>query len=339
MSSDPRLNWLIATSCDDRYLWPWACSVYSAVVHSNRPLRLQMINVNGLLSPSGQRIAKDLLSLLHVDGEITEMSLELNTDFRYQWNATVYARLGLLDVMEERFMWLDSDTILRSGWNEIFAEAERLMQDSNVIACGVLDCPTTLDELRQSGNNSAFQTSQGVYVNAGIFMADPVRWRRSGNNLLWKELVTKQSELGFIYGDQDVLNYLLAGKVGILPPQFNHIVSEAANGTEVILHYAGAPKPWKLTERGRAFYVAIEAINFDRPNDQISVGEAWRLFPTYWSAERALIAFLEERGNIELLNELLALRESQLAETPFQERAKFAVMRLLAKKLMPHRRG
>ena len=213
------------------------------------------------------------------------------------------------------------------------------MQDSSVIACAVLDCPTTLDELRESGNNSAFQASQGSYINAGIFMADPIRWRHFGNDVLWKELVTRQSDLGFIYGDQDILNYLLAGKVGILPPRFNHIVSEASKGTEVILHYAGAPKPWRLSERGKAFFVATEAINFDRPNDQISVGEAWRLFPTYWSAERALLALLQESGHIDLMNELLALRESQMSETLFLERVKFAGMRLLAKKLLPHGKG
>ena len=339
MIDESRPDWLIATSCDDRYLWPWACSVYSAVVHSGRPLRLQIVNVNGLLSARGQRIAKDLLSLLQVDGEVTDMSLALETDFRFQWNATVYARLGLLDVLEERFMWLDSDTILRSGWSNIFAEADRKMLDSNIVACAVLDCSATLDELRASGSNSAFQASQGSYVNAGIFMADPIRWRNCGNDVRWRELVTAQTELGFIYGDQDILNFLLAGKIGILPSRFNHIVSEVSTGTEVILHYAGAPKPWRLSEKGKAFFIANEAINCDRPRDQISVGKAWEFFPIYWSAERSLLAFLQESDNTDLMKDLLTLRESQIVETSYRENAKFALMRLLAKKLLPHRRG
>jgi hypothetical protein len=295
-----------------------------------------MVNVNGLLSSKGQKIVKDFLELLNVDGDITNMSLSLSTDFNFDWNATVFARLGLLDLMDEKFMWLDSDTILRSGWTEIFAEAEGLMQDSNIVACAVLDCATTLEDLRSSGKNAAFLASQGAYFNSGIVLADPIRWRHFGMDLRWRDLVARQLELGFVYPDQDILNYVLAGKVGLLPARFNHIVSEASRDAEAILHFAGAPKPWRLTERGKAFFVATEAVNFDRPDDQISVGETWRLFPIYWSAERGLIDLLHEKGDSRLINSLLALREEQMIQTPVLERLKFMILRLLSRKILPH---
>jgi lipopolysaccharide biosynthesis glycosyltransferase len=337
MSKNRDFSWLVTTSCDDRFLWPWACSLYSAVHNANDSVRFLVANVNGLLSPRGQKIAREFFALLEVDGEIIDVSLDVGEVNKYDWNATVYARLGLLDRLEERFMWLDSDTILGANWTQIFSEGEALMEDSNVVACGVLDRPGTLDLLRKSGTNSAFQASQGSYFNAGVLLFDPIRWRRGGMDQLWGDLVATQSERGFIYQDQDVLNFLLAGKVGLLSRGFNHIVSEAANGSESILHYAGFPKPWRLSERGRAFFVATEAANFDRPGDQISGGgNAWELFPRYWETERALLAFLKKEGNPELTGALKGLREAQIMSPSVQERMKFQGLRLLSKKLLAH---
>ncbi|HVB50137.1 MAG TPA: glycosyltransferase [Acidimicrobiales bacterium] len=337
MPSNRESSWLVATSCDDRYLWPWACSLHSAVLNANAPIRFLIANVNGLLSPLGQQMAKDFLELLQVDGEIVDVSLDVGEVHKYDWNATVYARLGLMDLMEERFMWLDSDTILCTDWTKVFAEVEILMEDSNVVACGVLDRPSTLEQLRMSDTNTAYEAAQGVYFNAGVLFVDPHRWRRGGMDRLWGELVATQSERGFIYQDQDVLNFLLAGKVRLLPKGFNHIVSEATNGTESILHFAGFPKPWRLTERGRAFFMATEAVNFDRPNDQISGGgHGWELFPRYWEVERALVHFLQKSGDRRLASAFLGLREAQLMSPSVQEQIKFWGLRLVSKRILPH---
>lgn len=330
--------WLVATSCDDRYLWPWACSLYSAVLNAHAPIRFLVANVNGLLSPRGQQLARDYMALLEVDGEIIDLSLDVGVVNKFDWNATVYARLGLMDLLDERFMWLDSDTILGVDWTKIFGEAEVLMQDFNVIACGVLDRSVTLEQLRISGTNTAFQAAQGSYFNAGVLLVDPLRFRRSGMDRLWAELIATQSERGFIYQDQDVLNYLLATRIGLLPMNFNHIVSESTDGTESILHFAGFPKPWRLSETGRAFFVATEAVNFDRPNDQISGGgTGWELFPRYWEVERSVIAFLQKSGDSDLASAFWGLRDAQLMSPSLQERMKFWGLRLLSKKLLPHR--
>jgi hypothetical protein len=201
-----------------------------------------------------------------------------------------------------------------------------------------LDRSVTLEQLRISGTNTAFQAAQDAYFNAGVLLVDPLRWRRSGMDRLWDELIATQSERGFIYQDQDVLNYLLAGRVGLLPAGFNHIVSEATDGTESILHFAGFPKPWRLGELGRAFFVATEAVNFDRPNDQISGGgTGWELFPRYWEVERSLVAFLQKRGDLDLASAILSLRDAQLMSPSVQERMKFRGLRLLSKKILPHR--
>jgi lipopolysaccharide biosynthesis glycosyltransferase len=201
------------TSCDDRYLWPWACTVYSAVRNAKVPIRFLLANVDGLLSPQGQQRAKEFLAFLDADGEIVDVSLDVEDIEKYQWNATVFARLALLDVLSERFLWLDSDTILFNDWTRVFAEAERLTEDAHIVACGISDRSATLDWLRTEGTNTAFQAAQSAYVNTGIIVVDPLRWRQGGMDREWVDLVATQSERGSNFPDQDVLNCLLAGNL------------------------------------------------------------------------------------------------------------------------------
>ncbi|MHB8517773.1 MAG: glycosyltransferase family 8 protein [Acidimicrobiales bacterium] len=337
MTRTPDSPWLVVTSCDDRYLWPWACTIYSAVRSAKVPIRFLLANVNGLLSQEGQQTAKEFLAFLDAEGEIVDVSLNVEDIEKYQWNATVFARLALLDVLKERFLWLDSDTILFSGWTRVFAEAERLMEDAHIVACGISDRAATLNWLSQEGTNTAFQAAQSAYVNTGVLVVDPLRWRQGGMDREWVDLVATQSERGFNFPDQDVLNYLLAGKLALLPTGFNHIVSEPAKGTELILHFAGSPKPWRLSESGRALFVATEAANFGRAKDPMwGSGQAWELFPRYWEVERAVLESLHEKNQSQLAKTLLSRRDAQLATPSKRLRLKFWGIRLLSKRLFRH---
>lgn len=326
----------MAMSCDDRYLWPWACALYSAVLNASVPVRFLLANVNGLLSPLAQQIATEFMAFLDADGEILDVSLDIVEVKKYQWNATIFARIGLLDKLSETFLWLDSDTILCPDWTQVFAEAEILMEDPHIVACAIPDRPATIEWLRAEGTNTAFVAANGGYFNTGIVIIDPLRWRQGGMDRSWVELVSTQSERGFDFPDQDVMNYLLAGKVGLLPAGFNHIVSEPTDGTESILHFAGSPKPWRLTQSGRALFIATEAATSIEAKDPMwGSGHAWEVFPRYWEVERAVIASLHEKNRSELASELLSHRETQLMLLPIRQRMKFWGIRMLSKQLLP----
>jgi lipopolysaccharide biosynthesis glycosyltransferase len=326
---------LVASSCDDRYLWPWACALYSAVRNADVPTRYLLANVNGLLSPVGQKMAREYFSFLKVEGNVVDVSITVEESEQYQWNVTTYAPLALMDTLDETFMWLDADTILSPGWTQIFADSDAHLSDSQIVACGVRDRAGTLDLMRKAGTNSAYQAAGDQYFNAGIMVVDPSRWRSAGFDREWLALAAAQTERGFAYRDQDVLNFLLAGKVGLLSARFNHIVAETAVGTELIFHFAGFPKPWRLSEAGQAFFVATEVANFDRPDHQISGGgRAWEQFPRYWEVERAVMASLEEKGFSELASAFVRYRRSQLVALSWREKVKLAGIRLLSRQLL-----
>ncbi|CAB4859594.1 unannotated protein [freshwater metagenome] len=324
---------LVATSFDDRYIWPWLCSLWSAVHGSQQPLRFLIANVNGLLSPEGKDVVAQCLKWLSVDGEVVDLEVNVPELNDHQWNATVYARLALLDSLDEPFMWLDADTLLLPGWDDIFTNGDRLFEDPAIIAGGVFDRGMTLARMKIDGKNQAFNRCGGRYFNAGILLLRPDRWKAAHLDSLWMDLVRREKELGFQYHDQDILNYLLTDRVSFLDVGFNHIISEPLSGSEKILHYAGFPKPWKLDEAGRAFFIALEVLNWDRPSHQISGGgSAWVTFPRYWDLETNVRAELAASGQESLVAALMKLRESQLSLFSKPEQFKFGMLRRIAKK-------
>jgi lipopolysaccharide biosynthesis glycosyltransferase len=291
--------------------------------------------VNGLLSPQGKDIVARCLNWLAVDAEFVDLELNVPELFDNQWNATVYARLALLDHLEEPFMWLDADTLLLPGWDDIFTNGDRLFEDPAIIAGGVFDSGRTLARMKIDGKNQAFDRCGGRYFNAGILLLRPDRWKAAHLDSLWMDLVHREKELGFQYHDQDILNYLLTDRVSFLDVGFNHIISEPLSGSEKILHYAGFPKPWKLDEAGRAFFIALEVLNWDRPSHQMSGGgSAWVTFPRYWDVETKVLAELVISGQETLAAELTILRESQISLPSKLEQIKFGLLRRIAKRFL-----
>ena len=327
--------YLVASAFDDNYLWPWACSAFSAIRTGGQNPKFLIANVDGLLSPRGEELALRTSEALGFSAEIVPLTTPTwDVHYANQWNATVFARLLLLDRLSERFLWLDSDTLVLNGWQQVAERSEDLFATSDVIACAVRDRDATLARMAKAGTNEAFVASRGEYVNAGVFVGDPQRWRAEGMHDRWMEVVVTQSRRGFEYNDQDVLNFVLAGRIGILPRAYNHIVSEPAMGDERVLHFAGYAKPWKLSGDAQAFFMASEALNAERPQHQISGGGVgWQLCPLYWQVEREFTARLAATGHEQLRDALLAIRAANVEALEWAASVKLRLMRLLAMKM------
>jgi lipopolysaccharide biosynthesis glycosyltransferase len=327
--------YLVASAFDDRYLWPWACSAFSAIKSGDPTPKFLIANVDGLLSPRGEELVLRTSEALGFSVEIVSLTTPA-WDVRYtnQWNATVFARLLLLDRLPERFLWLDSDTLVLNGWQEVAERSEDHFATSDVIACAVRDRDATRARMAKAGINEAFVASRGEYMNAGVFVGDPQRWRAGGMRDRWMDVVATQSRRGFEYFDQDVLNLILAGRIGVLPRAYNHLVSEPAMGDERILHFAGYPKPWKLSPDAQAFFMASEALNAERPQHQISGGGVgWHFFPLYWQVEREFADRLAATCHEELRDALLAIRAANVEPLDWAASVKLRLMRVLATKM------
>ena len=204
-----------------------------------------------------------------------------------------YARLALADVLESRFIWLDADTLLLSGWQGI---GELPTLPAGIVARA---CPELPEFLQASTRNEARIRAGTQYFNSGVIEFDPELWRELGLHRERPLLIQQYNTHHFEYHDQDILNFLLVGKTVELPDQFNfqQPFRTQPSVQPKILHYCGELKPWKTrgVERTRAF-CAVSSTPFH-----------W--YHKFWMAEKVLLnAALHHSA--ELHSELEILRRN-----------------------------
>ena len=289
---------LICTSIDDNYLWPWMVMVYSAALNSKRKdFRIILANVNGMLSQKNVTIAEKFMESVGISIEIVEINTSLNPTFENQFNLTVYSRLFLIDKLNEDFIWFDADLLLMPGWDKIFTEFG-CKSKNNEIIYGVLDSKLTLDLLSKS-KNQAYVRRAGQYVNTGVIKVRTKEWKKLFTESDWVHLALNREKYGFTYYDQDIINYLCAEHINLLPAGFNYIVGDQISFEEriFIMHYAGAPKPWKLDKAGKEFLLAAQGAKYFSPKNWITQSSDTVVhYPLYWQVENELLSYLQEVG-------------------------------------------
>ena len=81
-----------------------------------------------------------------------------------------------------------------------------------------------------------------------MLLVDPISWRGVQATGNWIALVKSSESLGFQYHDQCIINYMLAGRVGYFPSEYNYLIRNM-DGRLIrnprIAHFSGWEKPWR----------------------------------------------------------------------------------------------
>lgn len=292
-------NRIICMSIDDNYLWPWMVTVYSAVVNCEGLFpKIILANINKLLSIENQEIAKKFASILKINLEIVDLKIDTDLKFEHHFNVTIYSRILLLEVLSEDFLWLDADLILMNGWTSIFEEkGDNLNED--VVIRGVLDSVLYRERLLKSGN-AAMLKSKGRYLNSGVLLMSPESWKKIDQHSSWLLMAQNPEKYQVSPTDQDILNYLCAGKISIIHKKYNYIVGSELSITDDVLiqHFAGPPKPWKLSMMAKEFFLGTQGFNYFKPRNWISYyADTFLFYPKYWQIERELSDILKTEDN------------------------------------------
>ena len=183
------------------------------------------------------------------------------------FSAAAYSRCFLADLLPkelERVLYLDSDVIVRKPLDAFY---DRPLDNRAVAAVKDYGNITAKDYERLQ-----LPQSQG-YFNSGVLLLALERWRKDDVLAQCTNYFAKHAER-IIYGDQDLLNVALSGKVDFVAPTWNaqdfvyrkgfvrdDTLSENTYRLlltdPAVVHFTHVPKPWhwKCTHPFRKDYL------------------------------------------------------------------------------------
>jgi lipopolysaccharide biosynthesis glycosyltransferase len=230
---------IVALAVDDRMMYGLLVLVGSIRRTSRQKPRVVVGFFPGELSPQNQDFLRVFLDWIDVDYDLMESQPhELFTERRHL-TITTFSKFVMADKILKPHLWLDVDTIVRPGWDEIFTAIHKAGKSSSLVVAHML----ASDQTRFSG------------FNAGV-----LGWTAKAREP-WVSALASLPEKRFS-SEQLLFNNLYAGSVSEVSSTFNFLSSWHRDLSQVpeprIIHYSGPLKPWHLPRRHR---VAWDGVN------------------------------------------------------------------------------
>jgi len=222
----------VAVAIDSNMVFPLAILLSSLSAHSHTPPGLTMGYLEGALDVTEREFLSAVCEHLGLDYQW----LELGNDPRFinqgHISPTTFAKFLLADAIKESHLWLDADTVVLPGWEEIFALIQRAKKTSGLVVARRDD--THADPPAQAEGALPF--------NAGV-LGWPKRPRKD-----WSSVLTSLEEVAT--QEQYLFNKLYAPEATWVSEKFNMLTYRtdrlSSESPPFIIHYAGAHKPWHL---------------------------------------------------------------------------------------------
>jgi len=152
---------------------------------------------------------------------------------------TTYFRLYIPTIIDaDACLYLDQDLLITGDVTELFS----FIGDKKIY--GVVDPMADLHIERLHHEYSCFdggKESVQHYINGGVILFN----NRVIDVAEWEKQLSSIIDYPFTLGDQDIINILCQGEVGLLPGAYNYNIKRH-NPCEhpQIIHYTGPKKPW-----------------------------------------------------------------------------------------------
>jgi len=323
----------IVTGHNTGYVYPWMLMARTCALNTTGSFKMIAANMNNSMDARDIHFMSEYAKHLGINFEILDLALPEDLMKQLGRMAIGYISLLFLDALDEDFVWLDSDLILKPGWEKIFDLGGDKELGGKTIKHPVIraakDRAATVNQHKFKNRNGAYLKNPQNYFNCGVMWLSPSNWKKFKLDEVWKDVVRRESELGLEFIDQDILNYLLHDKVEIMSKRLNYITGDFYVRDPLITHFAGYPKPWVLSPKAKALYFMREAINADRPRFRPSrEGKFKTEYLEYWRVEAEMLDELKLNRN-DLYEEALERKRSVTKDLNLQEKIKFNVARFL----------
>jgi lipopolysaccharide biosynthesis glycosyltransferase len=264
---------IVALAVDNRMIYGFLVLVSAILRTASAPVFLVVGYFPSELNESRRDLIRRFLDAWGAKYELLESKPhELFTERRHL-TITTFSKFVIADQIAQPHLWLDIDTIVRPGWDDIFATMRKVGTKTALVVAEKIVSPHT----RFEG------------FNAGV-----LGWTAAPRKA-WVDALASLPEKRFS-SEQYLFNTLYSDSFVTVEPDYNFLSSWhaelPAHPNPRVIHFSGPIKPWHLARRHVSAWQ--------------SINPTWDF---WFSAEDAMV---REPLSGELLATLLRLRRSAL---------------------------
>ena len=242
MSTDtsPGETTTVALAVDDRMVYGALVLAGAIARHATSPPHILLGFFTGELSTRNHALLEDYLTLRKLKYTVIESTPSALFSERRHLTITTFSKFVIADAFPGPHLWLDIDTIVKPGWDDMFSAIYSASADVGLVVAEKIQSSHT----RFDG------------FNAGVlgWTATPRR--------PWKESLASLPEKRFS-SEQFLFNTLYGSDVATVPSSYNFLSSWHAELPRTedprIIHYSGPLKPWHLARRHTQSWRGVNA--------------------------------------------------------------------------------
>lgn len=215
-------------TCNNNYVWLMGISMISLFKNNISIKELTVYLLGEDISDENKNIILGIAEEYHRSVFIIDVpKIDIPQSLvSVRWPLSAYTRLysgELLPSYVERVLYLDCDTIVKGNISEL-----QTINISGKIVYGVKDC------ISKNYKKNIGLAKDDIYVNAGVLLFNLNELRK----INIKAAIDKYMniyEKRINYADQDVLNGMLRGQIGILSPKYDIMTIDVVHNYKEIM--------------------------------------------------------------------------------------------------------
>ena len=214
-------------TCDTNYIWIMGISVISLYENNKSVEELVVYLIGENITDENKQILNEVASRYYRQIVVIDVpQLDIPESLvSVRWPLSAFTRLYSAQLLPEnidRILYLDCDTII-CGNIELL---ENVAFDNNIIL-GIKDCIGSLYK-----KNIGLDENE-IYINAGVLLLNLDELRKVDIKVVIDQYMNRYMEL-INYADQDILNGIFKGKIGVLEPKYDVMTIDVVHTYEEI---------------------------------------------------------------------------------------------------------
>ena len=206
---------------DDNYVQHTVVSIASLVSNKHPTTKYRIFIICNKVKNAKKRLLLAFRSIDNIEINLIDYDNEVYTKKEYEYSKYVssatYIRLKLPSILPSisKLLYIDGDTLIMDDLLELY----NLDLDNKIIA-GTIDWLCIADKWKNADYiRNTLPNYEQEYINAGVLLLDLVKLRQCKFEDICQKLYNKRTD--FIFADQDIINFALAGKKKIISIYWN----------------------------------------------------------------------------------------------------------------------